>query len=144
MNDEFERSLTRQPFRSPPDNLEETLLAAMRARRQNSPPAGKFAHLLRQLLGWVDAPALAWQTLAALWLVGLSANYLCFRSPGPAVLESSRLPPEQIAAARAQRAELYALTRSNEPEPAEEPRRRAPAPTRPRSDLQSTNPPHLG
>jgi len=84
---------------------------------------------LLQLWVWLTGVSPAWRALAAVWAVCLTVNH--FTSSPPTGSLASRgdrgsLAPEQIAAARAQRAELLQLaglveTRSPEPQPARPP-----------------------
>ena len=84
-----------------------------------------------------------WRSLAAVWAVGLAVNHFSTDAHDAGSPGSIRLVPEQVAAARAERAELLVLAglREPEPEPAERPHV---VPPRPRSSLPLTNRPNFG
>ncbi len=136
--DDFEQQLARTPRRAAPPEWRADILAnahaAAAARRLESPrsradgPSRAHSPLL-QLWVWLTGISPAWRALAAVWAVCLTVNH--FTSSPPTGSLASRgdrgnLAPEQIAAARAQRAELLQLaglveTRSPEPQPARPP-----------------------
>ena len=134
--DDFERQLARTPLRGAPTEWRADILAnaAAAARGLESPrsrDAGFSAPrgLGLRLWAWFDAISPAWRTLAAVWIMCLAVNRLTTDTPsGPLAVNGDigRIPAAQVAAARAQRAELLQLaglaeTRSPEHQPARPP-----------------------
>ena len=151
--DDFERQLARTPRRAAPPEWRADILAnahaAAAARRLESPRfradgLSSPTSPVLQLWAWVTGISPAWRALAAVWAVCLTVNH--FTSSPPTGSLASRadrgsLAPEQIAAARAQRAELLQLAglsepRSPEPQPAR--------PPGPRSALRRPERPSFG
>ncbi len=151
--DDFEQQLARTPRRAAPPEWRADILAnahaAAAARGIESPrsradgPSSPHNPVL-QLWDWLTGISPAWRALAAVWAVCLTVNH--FTSSPPTGSLASRgdrgsLAPEQIAAARAQRAELLQLAglaepRSPEPQPAR--------PPGPRSALRRPERPSFG
>lgn len=151
--DDFEQQLTRTPRRAAPPEWRADILAkahaAAVARRLESPRSRadglSRAHSpLLQLWDWLTGISPAWRALAAVWAVCLTVNHFTSSPPtGSLASQGDRgsLAPEQIAAARAQRAELLQLAglsepRSPEPQPAR--------PPGPRSALRRPERPSFG
>ncbi len=151
--DDFERQLARTPRRAAPPDWRADILAnahsAAAARGIESPrsradePSSPHNPAL-QLWAWLAGISPAWRALAAVWAVCLTVNHFT-SSPATGSLASrgdrGSLAPEQIAAARAQRAELLQLAGLSEPEPAEPPPLRPPGP---RSSLRRHGRPSYG
>ena len=143
MNDDFEQQMARCRLRPAPENLSESLLAALRPRLENARPPAVPVGPVEQIRIWLSGISPVWRSLAAVWAVGLTVNHFSADAQGAGSTGNVRLVPEQVAAARAERAELLVLAglREPEPEPVERPRV---VPPRPRSSLPPTNRPNLG
>jgi hypothetical protein len=136
--DDFERQLARTPRREAPPEWRAVILAnanaAATGRGLESPrsradgPSGPTNPVL-QLWDWLTGISPAWRALVAVWAVCLAVNHYVAEPPTGSLAsrgDRGSLAPEQIAAARAQRAELLQLaglseTRSPEPQPARPP-----------------------
>lgn len=137
-SDDFERQLARTPRRAAPQDWRADILAnakaAAAARGLESPrsradgPSSPHNPVL-QLWAWLTGISPAWRALAAVWAVCFAVNHFIAEPPTGSLAsrgDRGSLAPEQIAAARAQRAELLQLaglseTRSPEPQPARPP-----------------------
>ena len=149
--DDFERQLARTPLRGAPKNWRAEILAnATAAARGMESPRSRGAGISGprglglRLWAWFDAISPAWRTLAAVWIVCLAVNRLTSSPPTGSLAsrgDRGSLAPEQIAAARAQRAELLQLAGLSEPRPPEPQPARPPGP---RSCLGRPERPHYG
>ena len=150
-SDDFERQLARTPLRGAPTEWRADILAnATAAAHGLESPRSRDAGvsdprgLGLRLWAWFEAISPAWRTLAAVWTVCLAVNQLtCSPPTGSLASRGDRgsLAPEQIAAARAQRAELLQLAGLSEPRPPEPQPARPPGP---RSCLGRPERPHYG
>ncbi len=143
MNDDFEQQMANCRLRPAPENLSETLLAAIRPQLANARSPAVPVGWVEQIRIWLSGISPVWRSLAAVWAVGLAVNHFSTDAHDAGSPGSIRLVPEQVAAARAERAELLVLAglREPEPEPAERPHV---VPPRPRSSLPLTNRPNFG
>ncbi|HAB19668.1 MAG TPA: hypothetical protein DCE44_24945 [Verrucomicrobiales bacterium] len=140
----FEGRLSRLPMRSVPSGWRGESLAAANAIASTEKPVS------RAPAAWLENHfsrfPVAWAGLAAIWVFILAANRTDRWLNGAIAYQAPRLSAEQVAALRAQRAELWALAGLDregtaERQPADRPRDPA---RRPRSELRRTSDPNLG
>lgn len=132
MNDDFEHQLTRYNFGAGPDSLAETLFAAAKPHLAASRSTGTPKAWLARLLNPLRSLSPAALSLAAVWLVCLSINFLIgsgFRMGTSVALRPS---PEKLLELRAQRSQLLELAGLREAGPERAPRNPQP---RPHSEL---------
>ncbi len=151
--DDFERQLARMPRRAAPPEWRADILAKAdaaaaargpeRPRSRADAPSSPSNPVL-QLWAWLTGISPAWRALAAVWAACLAVNHFIAEAPTGLLAsggDRGSLAPEQIAAARAQRAELLQLAGLSEPRsPDPQPAR----PPGPRSALRRPERPSFG
>ena len=148
--DPMEARLARQPLRSVPAAWRAEILAQARAEAGSEVPRRARAQTRGESPGWLEGFLLrfpvAWAGFAAVWLFIFAANSTDRWLNGAVAATPQAMSAEQIAAARAQRAELWTLAGIEPPglretEPADRPRNPV---LRPRSSLRRSSGHDLG
>lgn len=144
MNDDFENQLARRSLRAAPTDLRAQVLTAANSAPWTPNRPANSASAKATFWRWLTSQSPAWPALATVWLLCLSVNYLS-GSGGDRTTRGS-LAPEQLAAARAQRAELLQLAGLGDAELTDPPAAKPPrnTPPRPHSSLRRSSRPGYG
>jgi hypothetical protein len=142
-DDEFEARLARQPLRAAPPELRAQVLAAVQEKAVGASPChpqrlpGETAHSSPGWLDWLLArfpiPAIG---IAAVWAFVFFTADVDRRLNGNLAQAPVTVSREQIAEARAQRAELWQMAGLDELRPRLTSPAPTPAPPRPRSQVR--------